>query len=686
MKPQTPTLKSGKSTSYTTNRIYWNSSTKVSGYKIYRRQKTGTKWEYLKTVSSGNTYYDDKKAQLGKSYIYTVKGYWKKGSKVQNSGYKASGYRITTAIKTPSITDVSSSGLNVKIKWSKIAGAQGYRVFRIKKGESKWTKIADLKGNSKFVYTDTTVKQDTQYTYAVRAWRKSGGKIYWSAYEKEGIKTLALGTPSITKVLRNQDMSVKIAWNKIPNADSYYIYRRKKVNEHWDLVAKVKTLSYTDKDAASENYLYTVRAYNGTKRGGYKSGKMTADIPKVVNAKAAYGNNGNTVIHWDPVKGAECYYVYRRIGQGAWTQLEIVEGKRNVTYFDHTAKTGETYQYAVRAFRKLDGILYLGPYEDGKLKLTVQLEEPVMHNLSYNAESNSLTLTWKSCKDAQGYLIYKKTNKKWERIGESLECNFEIDEIQSEDLYAAYTVQAYRTLKDKKIYSTYDTHGLSKKNYLYEDSTILFEGDSIVYGRYDESDKPGIVNYPQRIGELLGCHVENKAVSGSTLGPVISREKNSIYYRLINGKVQYAGYDAIVIGIGTNDFYKNVELGSFQDSVNEDSFYGYLKFIVEQIRQQNPEGKIVFVTPIYRGRMAPTSCDVQGYDMKNKLGYTLRQYCKAMKDVSSLYDNVYVYDSEAYNVINKDNYLYAMYDSLHPTQVYYAKLGNSIAEYLTTVL
>ncbi len=185
MKPPAAALTKASSVSYNTNRVYWKKTT-ASGYKIYRRTKAGTRWEYLKSVSGGTTSYNDTKAVLGKSYIYTVKPYWKRGNQIQNGSYKAAGVRATTTMGTTSLKSVSPTGLYLKVKWSKVSGAQGYRVYRKVNGAKSWTKIATLKGNSVVSYTDKSVKKNNKYTYTVRAYRKSGGKYYWGGYNKSG--------------------------------------------------------------------------------------------------------------------------------------------------------------------------------------------------------------------------------------------------------------------------------------------------------------------------------------------------------------------------------------------------------------------------------------------------------------------------------------------------------------------
>ena len=185
MKPPVTVLSNASSVSYNTNKVTWKKLSGASGYKVYRRIGSG-KWTKLATVSSKTTSYSDKKASLGKTYTYTVKAYWKTGSKVQDGYYNANGPKVKTSLGTTSLRSVSPTGLYLKVNWSKVSGAQGYRVYRKANGAKSWTRIATLKGNSSVSYTDKKVKQGTKYTYTVRAYRKSGKTTYWGGYNKTG--------------------------------------------------------------------------------------------------------------------------------------------------------------------------------------------------------------------------------------------------------------------------------------------------------------------------------------------------------------------------------------------------------------------------------------------------------------------------------------------------------------------
>lgn len=66
----------------------------------------------------------------------------------------------------------------------------GYTVFRKEKG-GKWKNVAEVKGAKKTAFSDTKVITGTQYTYSVKAFKKTKGKKTFSSYNKKGVTAIA---------------------------------------------------------------------------------------------------------------------------------------------------------------------------------------------------------------------------------------------------------------------------------------------------------------------------------------------------------------------------------------------------------------------------------------------------------------------------------------------------------------
>ena len=165
----TPALKTVSNTS-TGVKITWGKVTGVSTYKVYRKiSKTGS-WKYIGKTTS--TSYTDKTAKAGTSYYYTVQAY----SGSVKSSYNADGLSIRR-LSAPKISSAVSQKSGVLVKWNKIAGAQGYVVYR-QTGSGSYSKIATVKGISKITYTDKSAKKGKKYTYKIVAYYGNSYSAY----------------------------------------------------------------------------------------------------------------------------------------------------------------------------------------------------------------------------------------------------------------------------------------------------------------------------------------------------------------------------------------------------------------------------------------------------------------------------------------------------------------------------
>ena len=86
-------IASVKSTARGTNYIKWNSVSKATGYKVYRRAAGSSKWTLIKTTS--NCYYKDTKKTSGRKYEYKVRAY-----RTYNSYTTYAQYSAVKTVKT----------------------------------------------------------------------------------------------------------------------------------------------------------------------------------------------------------------------------------------------------------------------------------------------------------------------------------------------------------------------------------------------------------------------------------------------------------------------------------------------------------------------------------------------------------------------------------------------------------
>lgn len=175
--------------SSTSLQISWSAQKNVDGYRIYRKTASDKAYTRLKTTSDPSiTSYTDTGLEMGRTYYYVVRGY------KNVNGDKVWGYYdkkgIAAATKIPQPTLVSASAIDhssILVKWKKVTGADGYRIYRKAPNETSWTRLLIRSGATKVTFTDTGLNPDTKYAYTIIAYKKIDDKNVLSKYDKTGV-------------------------------------------------------------------------------------------------------------------------------------------------------------------------------------------------------------------------------------------------------------------------------------------------------------------------------------------------------------------------------------------------------------------------------------------------------------------------------------------------------------------
>lgn len=332
----TPVLKAASNTTSGIN-VSWNKVDGAQKYYVYRKT-SGTSWSRIAEVTSIS--YVDKTAKSGSTYTYTVRAV----NKGVAGGYDKNGKSIKRLADTK-VTSVTNVTSGITVKWSRVAGATGYYVYR-KTSTGSWSRIAELNGASTLGYTDTKASAGVTYIYTVRPY---SGNVNGDWNSTGTLKRLA--DPTVASVT-NATAGITVKWNKTAGASGYIVYR-KGTSGSWTRIADVKSgsaTSYTDKTASSgSTYSYTVRAYSGKTMSdwhNYKSLKRLAD-PKF---GSAYAVKAGITLKWHKVTGAGGYILYRKAPGGSWARIADIKSGSTLKYVDTTAAKGVKYSYTIRAY------------------------------------------------------------------------------------------------------------------------------------------------------------------------------------------------------------------------------------------------------------------------------------------------------------------------------------------------
>lgn len=161
----------------------------------------------------------------------------------------------------------------VKLSWSKVTGATGYRVYQYNSKTGKYEALKTLTSTS---YTVKKLKAGTSYKFAVKAYTKDDGETIWASASKSFKTATKPATPTVKATAGTGKAT--ISWNKVTGATGYVIYMQDEFGDYNKLGSTSKT-SYTKKSLKKgKTYYFRVRAYktvDGTNiYGGYKTVKV----------------------------------------------------------------------------------------------------------------------------------------------------------------------------------------------------------------------------------------------------------------------------------------------------------------------------------------------------------------------------------------------------------------------------
>ena len=207
----------------------------------------------------GGANYTDSKANAGYTYYYKVKAISKVRS-TANSSLSATVAATCHCARPVVKPDYLISTGKPYIKWTAVAGASQYEVYRSGSKDGTYTLLGTTTATN---YTDNKANAGYTYYYKVKAVSKvsSGANSYYSVVIGA---TCRCARPSVKITTSNG--SPKLTWNAVAGANKYYIYRSTEANGTFEYLYSTKNLFYTNKSAeAGTTYYYKVKAVSKVK-------------------------------------------------------------------------------------------------------------------------------------------------------------------------------------------------------------------------------------------------------------------------------------------------------------------------------------------------------------------------------------------------------------------------------------
>ena len=173
---------SGKALAYNKLKLSWESYGSYDGVEIWKHNPKTDKYEYFTKTSRNSDITITKGVVPGKANWFKVRSYVTTPDKKKHYSDFSDKIKITTKLSTPTSVKAKKYKKGIaKITWKKVAGADGYSVYRYNKRTNKYTLIANTKNLS---YINKKLTKGKGYYYKVRAYKVVDGKKVYSGYSK----------------------------------------------------------------------------------------------------------------------------------------------------------------------------------------------------------------------------------------------------------------------------------------------------------------------------------------------------------------------------------------------------------------------------------------------------------------------------------------------------------------------
>lgn len=171
----------GASPAYNKVKLKWEFGGSVDKVEIYKYNSSTKKYEYYTYTTSKSGITLSKGINPGQSYYYKVRAVVTTPDGQKHYSYLSSPIKVTPVLKAPTGVRATKYKSGVaKISWSKVAGADGYALYKYNSSTKKYYYVKSTKSLS--TTTSYGLKKGSGAYYKVRAYKVVNGKKVYSNY------------------------------------------------------------------------------------------------------------------------------------------------------------------------------------------------------------------------------------------------------------------------------------------------------------------------------------------------------------------------------------------------------------------------------------------------------------------------------------------------------------------------
>ena len=171
-------------------KLTWSRVKDAKGYDVY--QYKNKKWTKIKTTTS--TSLTLSKLPSGTTQNFKIQPYTKNGSKTV---YGAFSEKLITSTKLAKVNfKITSSSKKATIKWNKVTGASGYKIYYKTTKNGSW-KLIKTASSGTTSYTKTGLTNGKTYYFTVKAYKTVNNQTYSSSLTTKSVKIKEIKTKSV---------------------------------------------------------------------------------------------------------------------------------------------------------------------------------------------------------------------------------------------------------------------------------------------------------------------------------------------------------------------------------------------------------------------------------------------------------------------------------------------------------
>ncbi len=256
--------------------LSWSSVKGANGYTVYKFSPSKGKFESL--ASTAKTSYTVTGLKTGSDDIYIVKAFVKANGQTIHGAASPEFSASTLPGKVARVWQAETKPRSYTLRWKKVAGADGYRVYKYDTAKKRYVFLKDTEENRLSL---TGLKPAKTAKYKVRAYVKLGKSTFFAAYSPEFEAITAPAMVKNVKAKKASSSSYTLSWSKVKGAYGYRIFRFNEKTNSYVKVATIRENSYkikAQKGAKEEKLIVKAFIRHGGNYFGNASKPITVKL------------------------------------------------------------------------------------------------------------------------------------------------------------------------------------------------------------------------------------------------------------------------------------------------------------------------------------------------------------------------------------------------------------------------